>query len=198
MLLSLHSLQLNAPLDRSGQCLVLVELILPRPAIARRAVLKTVELRQGTRSLAREPFYETALLKEKVDGRFGLKVSVTRPLQHPELQLWLRRLLASGLESIPSLAPFAALQAPVEDLLDTASEQLADHVLRDQPFIATGGLDLNSARLPSGAQSLALHLTTRLRRSELPPGPQSRERRKSEATTYRKGSQVGQLVLDFE
>lgn len=198
MLLTLQSLQLTEPLDVTGQSLVLVELILPRPAIARRAVLKPVQLRKGSRSLAREPFYETALLKEKVDGRFGLKVSVTRPLKYPELQQFLRRLLASGIESIPSLPPLSSLHAPLEDFLDTAVDALAGRVLDEQAFIATGGLDLQSETLTSGPQTIPLHLTTNLRRSDLPPGPKSRDGRKSKAKTLRKGSRIGAVVLRFE
>ena len=83
MLLSLQTLTLDAPLNQSGECLILTELILPRNGIARKAALKDVRLIKGKRSFARAPFFEKALLKEKVDGPFGLKVSVTRPLSTP-------------------------------------------------------------------------------------------------------------------
>ncbi len=198
MLLSLHSLQFELPLNQSGECLVLVELILPRNGIARKTALKELRLSKGKRSLARAPFYEKALLKEKVDGLFGIKVSATRPLKHPELNQFLRQLLATGIESSSDLlAPLLLRSAPFDDALEEAGEQLAERIQAPSSFIAEGGLDLDAETLTTGPLQIPLKLTETQRVSDVPPGPKSREKRKTAAKTYKKGSAVGEIVLDL-
>lgn len=208
MLLSLGKVQLEAPLNQSGECLVLTELILPRNAIARKAVLKEIHLsRSKTDALpvakagfARAPFYEKALLKEKVDGPFGLKVSLTPPMKHPELYRLLRQLLATGIESSTDLllSSLAGTHSLLGDLLVEAGDHLADQVADDAPaFIAAGGLDLDSASLTSGQIHVPLKLTQALRRSNLPPGPKSREKRRPQTKTYRKGHRIGQVSFQL-
>jgi hypothetical protein len=199
MLLALRSINLDAPLQLSGQSLILTELILPRNAIARKAVLKDVRLTRGRRSLARQPFYEKALLKEKVDGLFGLRVSVTRPLKNPELNQFLRRLLATGLESsVDLLSSLLIRYSPLGDVLEEAGEWGADRLLESSSnFIATGGLDLESESLTPGTLMIDLKLTETIRKSDLPPGPKSREKRKTAAVSYKKGTAVGQISFDL-
>jgi hypothetical protein len=207
MLLSLQAIQLDAPLNASGECLVLTELVLPRNAIARKAALKDVHLSKGKRSFARAPFYEKALLKEKVDGLFGIKVSVTRPLKHPELQKFLRQLIATGIESstdllsplfIRYLPPALSRSNVLGDLLEEASDQLTDSITDSSPaFLATGGLDLDSASLTAGKISVPLKLTETIRKSDLPPGPKSREKRKTTAKFHKKGALVGEVSFDL-
>lgn len=208
MILSLHTVQLEAPLDQGGESLVLTELILPRNAIARKAALKEIRLSRSKSaagslakaSFARAPFYEKALLKEKVDGPFGLKVSLTRPLKHPELSKLLRQLLTTAVESSTDLlASFAATHSLLDDLLEEAGDALVNRVADTTPtFLATGGLDLDSARLASGTIDVPLKLTQSLRQSDLPPGPKSREKRRRQTTTYRKGHPVGQVSFQLD
>lgn len=206
MILSLQTLTLDMPLNQSGECLILTELILPRNGIARKAALKEVRLMKGKRSFARTAFFEKALLKEKVDGPFGLKVSVTRPLKHPELNQFLRQLLATGIEGLGeavSLSAFPSLSISAfarggRDLASAPFDALADQVSDDSPnFIATGGLDLDSETLTAGKISIPLKLTQTLRKSDLPPGPKSREKRKSAAKIYKKGTVIGEIRLDL-
>jgi len=206
MLLSLQTLTLDAPLNQSGECLILTELILPRNGIARKAALKDVRLIKGKRSFARAPFFEKALLKEKVDGPFGLKVSVTRPLKHPELNQFLRQLLATGIEGLgeaaallafPSLS-ISAFAKGGRDLASAPFDAFADQVSDDAPhFIASGGLDLDSESLTAGTIRIPLELSKTLRKSDLSPGPKSREKRKSTAKIYKKGTVIGEIRLDL-
>jgi len=207
MILSLHKIALDAPLNQSGQCLILTELILPRNSIARKAALKDVQIstrstgsvRVGQASFARSPFYEKALLKEKVDGPFGLKVSVTRPLKHPELVQFARQLLATGIESSTDLlSPLLIRYSPLEDVLQEASDQLVDRITQTaSSFIASGGLDLDSETLISGKITIPLKLTETFRKSDLPPGPKSRDKRKTSAKIYKKGSPIGEISFDL-
>jgi hypothetical protein len=192
-LLKLHQVSLEAPLNQTGQCLILAELILPRKGIARKAALKDLSLSKGKRSFARAPFYETALFKEKVDGRFGIKLSVSRPLKNPELNQFLKRLLATSVESASNLIQ----PSFIKDLVDEASDQLGDRILDDESFIACGGLELDSESLASGKITLALKLTETIRKSDLPPGPRDREKGRRQRKSYRKGSTVGEVSLDL-
>jgi hypothetical protein len=197
MLLLLDSLQLQEPLGQSGECLVLAELILPRNGIARRSALREIKLSRGKRSLSRQPFYDKALLKERVDGRFGLKVRITRPLKHRELTQFLRQLLAAGIESGADL-----LSRPTSllgDLTEEAGDRLADALADDAPqFIASGGLELDSESLATGKQTIELALNQTLRSSQHLPLSQKKEKRKSAARTYRKGTAVGRIVLKLD
>jgi hypothetical protein len=200
MILSLHHIQLDAPLNLSGTCIVLTELILPRNGIAKKSALKEVPLKQGKRNLQRQPFYEKAVLKEKVVGLVGLKVSITRPLKHAERTRFLRQLLAAGLESSVDLISLsnANLSELVSDVLDEAVDQWADNYTDDDPsFLASGGIDLDTEALHSGPVSIDLKLEKSLRRSQHTPGPKAREQRKAKSQQYRKGLKVGQITLDL-
>ena len=84
------------------------------------------------------------------------------------------------------------------DLASAPFDALADQVSDDSPnFIATGGLDLDSETLTAGKISISLKLTKTLRKSDLPPGPKSREKRKTAAKLYKKGTQIGEISLDL-
>jgi hypothetical protein len=199
MLLSLKSLTLDAPINQSGESLILTELILPRSGIAKKSALKDLRLSKGKASLTRAPFYEKALLKEKVVGRFGIKVSVTRPLKHPELNRFLRQLLATGIESASdTLASLLVRAAPLEDVVKKAGDLFADTIGSESPtFIATGGIELDSETLSAGPVTIDLKLEETLRLSDLPPGPKAREKRKTSAKLYKKGSAVGRIIFDL-
>jgi len=201
MLLELSKISLDSPLDQSGQCLVLAELVLPRNAIQSKTALREVSVKKGQRSLARAPFYEKALLKEKVDGRFGLKVSITRPMGHRERSRFLRQLLATGIEEGADALSFPAsiLGGLAAELLSEATDQLADRITDDSPaFIAAGGLDLDSETLQSGTLSIPLKLTQSFRSSQHLKLSQKRDKRKAESKTYRAGTKVGELRLKLE
>jgi hypothetical protein len=207
MIISLHTLSLNAPLNLRGECLVLTELILPRNSIARKSVLKDVKLsirgqddgRVAQASYLRAPFYEKGLLKEKIDGPVGLKVSVTRPLKHPELSLFARRLFIAGLESTIDFLPSSDFGASLfGDLADEAVDQLEDRLLDEEHFVAAGGIDLDSETLLTGLVTIPLKLLQAYRSSCSVPLSQKREQRKAAAKTYRKGTQVGELTLHLQ
>lgn len=200
MILSLHAIQLDAPLNQTGASFILTELILPRNAIARKTALKNVRLAKGKRNWGRAPFYETGLLKEKVEGPFGVKVSVTRPLNHAEFSRFVRKLLATGLESsVDLLSPALAVatgSSILSDLADEAADQLADAVEgKEAVFIAEGGLDLDSETLVDGPIHIPLRLTEGVRQSDQPPGPRARDNRRANTRLFRKGSPVGEIVL---
>lgn len=206
MLLSLKSLTLDAPLNQTGECLILTELILPRPGIARKAALRDLQVTKGKRSLSRAPFYITALLKEKVDGPFGLKVSVTRPLKHPKLDQFIHQLVATGIEGLGEAASFSAFPnvsvsvfaKGFRDLIEVPFDEASKALASGSPtFIASGGLDFDSETLTSGSITIDLALEESLRISDSPVGPKAREKRKRSAELYKKGQEIGQVVLNL-
>ena len=199
-ILSVQQIHLEAPLDLSGDCLVLAELVLPRNSIQRKRALREVSVRKGHRSLKREPFYQTALLKEKVDGRFGLKVSITRPLKNRALDTQVRSLLATAVESGSDLLASILFKGNLlEDVVQAGGEQLAGALQSEEPvFIAAGGIDLQADTLQNGTLTIPVKLTKTLRVSDAPPGPRAREQRKKSAKTYRKGSAIGEIQLALE
>lgn len=197
MLLRLQNIALNAPLQQTGSVLLLAELILPRNGIARRSALKALRLTGGVRSLRRASLSEAGLLKERVDGPFGLRVAVTRPLVQPELWRFLRRLAAAGVESALELLP--TLDPLSEALAEEAAETLADRMRDSAPaWIAAGTIDLDSEALRSGTVTLPLKLTQSIRdHRELKPS-QRRDKRKMAGPVHRAGTKVGQIVLAIE
>ncbi|MGC6424319.1 MAG: hypothetical protein ACON4O_04960 [Lentimonas sp.] len=199
LILSLQSVELAPPLTQTGESLLLTELLLPRPGIARKSTLKELQLTKGKRSFARAPFYEKGLLKEKVDGRFGISVSVTRPLKNPKVSQIFRRILAAGVEGGADLLSASLLKyAPLNDLVDEAADQFADHILADETFIAIGGIDLDSETLNTGIVSIPLKLTETIRSSGHLKASEKREKRRSQDEVYRKGTVVGTVKLHIE
>jgi hypothetical protein len=201
--LTLRSLKLSTPLAGNGHSLLQARLILPRPGIQGRHALKALELKRGTVSLRRAPFYQAGLLKEKVEGRFGLQVQLTRPQRNPEATRALQALLASVIDAAGDTL---AAQIPLSSLRNLARapfEQLVDQIDDDAPeFILEGGLDCDSETLTSGSITLPLRLTQTLRPQRTPPQPQLRTRRtpsqSQQSTTYKKGLPLGEAVFDIQ
>lgn len=199
LLITLDRLSLKEPLDQNGETLTLTTLVLPRPGIQKKTALKPFRLRKGKAAFARKAFHEKALLKEKVDGRFGLTVQLTRPSKHAELQAWLRRLVGLGLEATGDLLASGLRMSALRPLLREPFDALADELADDTPeFILQGGIDLDSESLKEGSVSLPLQLSQRIRQSDLPPGPKAREKRRTSAKIYKKGLTVGEAVLKVE
>jgi hypothetical protein len=194
--ITLRALKLNPPLVSSGHSLLQCQLILPRPGIQSRSALKPVELNKGAVSLRRAPFYAAALLKEKVEGRFALRLQLTRPQRNPAAARALQTMLASVIEatgdSLAAQVPLSTLRplirAPFDQLADGFEDDTSD-------FLLDASIDLNEVDLLSQEVSLPLCLTETLRHNSLPPGPQSREARKTKTKTYKKGLVVGEAVI---
>ncbi len=194
--IALSSIRLDAPLTGNGSTAVLTELIFPRPGIALRSALKTVHLRSGKRSLERAPFYESGLMKENVDGRFGLKVRLTRPQSNPERFARIRGFAALAVESAGDLLAAGSSLSALRPLIRAPFDTIADEFdEQDLEFIAEGGVDLDPGKDFPVTLSLPLKLTRSVRITDLPPGPQQREKRKIRSQSYKKDSIVGEVVF---
>lgn len=201
MHVSIQSIQLDAPFDTNGSIVVLAELIWPRPAIASRSGLKTVRLRKGKYRFPLKPYYARMLLKEKVDGRFGLVVRVTRPTRNPAALGVLSELLARAVEasgaSLSNLLnlPTSALRSVVEAPFDAMADQLEDDSLQ---FIAEGGFDFDSESEFSGSHTFELKLSQALTLPDpAPTNPRARETRRPRPIRLKQGTKVGEVVLSL-
>jgi hypothetical protein len=194
--IEIEQLLLQSPLTTSGQSLLAVELILPRPGIAQKTAVKSVALRRGKASFQKKPFYQSGLLKEKVEGRFGLRLQLTRPLAHPALARWLEILAATGVEGLGEFLSAGLQPSALRGLVEAPFEEWADALLDDEAdFLLSGGIDLDSAAPIPKQLTIPLQLNRTLRTASLPPGPKSREQRKPQSKTYKKGLTLGEAVL---
>lgn len=194
--ITLRALQLKTPLAISGHSLLQCNLIVPRPGIRNRIALKTLKLRRGVVSYRRTPFHEAVCLKEKIDGRFGIQLHLTRPQRKPEQTHALQTFLAAAIEAtgdtLAAQVPLSALR----NLVRVPFDQLANQVEDDSPdFLLTGGIDLESETLTPGEITIPLQLTKTLRHTPRPPGPKSRESRKAKTTTHKKGLTIAEAVM---
>jgi hypothetical protein len=169
---------------------------LPRPGIARKTALKTISLRRGKVSLARAPFHQRGLLKERVDGRFGLHLQVTAAESNSAFVHSLRAVAAVGVDGLGDLLGLGLQPTALRHLIDSPFDEIAEQIEDDSPrFAVEGSLDLDSESLPSGLIRIPLQLIERIRQSDTTPGPKARDQRKAKTTTYKKGLTIGEVVL---
>ncbi|MCC5789689.1 MAG: hypothetical protein JJT75_08640 [Opitutales bacterium] len=199
MLLTLEKIDLSSPLNRNGKVLVMAELILPRPAIALRRALLEVSLRQGKRSLGKASFFEKALLKERVDGPFGLRVAVTEPTAPNRFGDLLSDILSTGIKNAGDIfARMAFTTPPARRIAMFPSDAVAEAIQDTSPkYVAEGSLDLSSDTLTDGSLNIPIHLNQTLRDSRTVSGPRSRRNRRpsSPSPSFRKGTLSGSLTL---
>lgn len=197
MLLTLEKVDLPKPLNRNGKILVLAELILPRPAIALRRALVEVTLRQGKRSLAKAAFFEKALLKERVDGPFGLRVAVTEPTTPNRFGELLNDVLSTGIQNAGDIfARMAFTTPPARRIAMFPTNAVAEAIQDTNPsYIAEGHLDLQSDSLSDGLLDIELRLTQNLREPNRISGPRARRTRRPSSTAFRKGTPAGLVQL---
>jgi len=192
--LRFNAIKLLPPFDVSGEVTTLVNLVLPRPAIATRAATATYTLKKGHLSLARAPLYENGLLKETVRGDFGLKVAITKPQKHPRLDALIRGLLAEGFEGLGKLLTDGLAMKQLAPALRVPFDLQADELDDTDPiFIATAGIDLNADTLSPQLLSFDLKLTKSLR---IPSPPSHHRSPKPKYTTLKKGTTIGTLKLN--
>lgn len=201
MLFSLDKIELQSPLDEDGSILVMAELILPRPAIALRRSVLEVSLRKGKKTLSKAAFHEKALLKERVVGSFGLRVAITRPTPPNQFAELISDILSTGIKNTGDiLARIAFSTPPARRIAMFPSDNVADLIQDNNPrYVAEGSLDLSSESLVAGTISIPIRLNKALRITGGPSGPRNRRpRRQSPTTAFRKGTDVGFIILRLQ
>ncbi|MBC2601235.1 hypothetical protein [Puniceicoccus vermicola] len=201
MEISLKSLTLTHPAFATATAVTIsAELVWPRPAISARMGFQTFSLRKGKASLRGTKDYERLLLKEKVDGRFGLVIGLTKPGPQWALNSAMAEILGTALSGIGSglAAPFVS--TALRPLLREPFNQLADKIEDDEPIlIAEAGIDLHSEDDWVGEHKFELKTTKSLK---LPLEPKAGPRTKSVAKkqkfqTIRKGTVIAEVILEL-
>ena len=75
---------------KKGRHMVIATLIWPRPLIAERASVKTLELEDNAITLKKSDWITRIMFKEKVDGQFGVEFSVTERMSDSEITEFLQ------------------------------------------------------------------------------------------------------------
>ena len=78
-------LAVAGPRKKDGVHLVAVDLVCPRPNVARKSVVRQIELTDGAAKMADLPWPKQLLFKESVEGPFGVEVRVSAALSNREL-----------------------------------------------------------------------------------------------------------------
>jgi hypothetical protein len=203
MEISLTSFSILHPalaIERSSVTIV-AELVWPRPAISSRIGVKAFDLRKGKASLSRRPNYDRLLLKERVDGNFGLVVGITKPggassAAAAEILGKAISALGVGLStalSLPSTSLRSLIREPFGQLADLVEDE-------EISLIAEAGLDLNSEEDWEGKRTLELKTTKTLKILVEPKsGPRTKIVAKKQKTqTLRKGTIIGEVVLELQ
>lgn len=201
MEVSLKSFVITHPLFASARNTTLsAELVWPRPAISSRVGLLPLELRRGKAALTRRPFYERLLLKEKVDGSFGLVVRITKPGKGPALPPALAEIFSTALSAIGSGLGAPLVNSAIRPIVREPLNQLADVFEDDEPlFIAEAGIDLNAEEDWIGERKFELKTTKTLKiPSEPQAGPRTKTvAKKQKSATVRKGAIIAEVVLEL-
>ena len=202
MEISLASFALLHPafaIERSSVTLI-AELVWPRPAISSRMGVKALDLRKGKASISRKPNYERLLLKERVDGNFGLVVGITRPGDRSSAAA--AEIIGTAISAL-GVGLSTALSLPSTSLRNLIREpfgQLADIVEDEEiSLIAEAGLDLNSEEDWVGERTFTLKTTRSLKLLVEPKsGPRTKSvAKKQKFATIRKGTVIGEVVLEL-
>lgn len=157
-------------------------------------------LRQGKARLPLKPRYERLLLKERVDGNFGLSVGMTKLQGNPKATELFQELLVTAVEAVGGVLssrmdlPVSALKQVIESPFDTLADQLEDDALQ---LVATAGFDFHSESAWEGEHTFELKLNRTLRIApEVKSGPpKERQVRNRKVQTFRKGTSVASVTL---
>ena len=195
--LSLKSIDLVAPLQVGGGLMILCDLILPRPSIRSRSIVKNVSVKKGKLNLTRAPFYEKGLFKEVIEGMCGVRVSITRPQKNQKLAEFARAVLATGIESAGDVlaagVSLSALRPLIREPFDQVAEKVEDS---EESFIAMAGLDIGPEGEIPKVLEFPLKLTQSIRMASSAASRKSQKRAGAQYKTYRKGSPVGVIRLE--
>ena len=70
--------------------MVQVDMVWPRPSIARKSAMREAAFRHGVGDFTGEPWTKRILFREEVDGHCGLAVSITEPVSVQKVRRFLR------------------------------------------------------------------------------------------------------------
>lgn len=149
--LSLERVELNVAggrKKRGNKHMIIACLTWPRPAIAERISVKTLEFENNTADLSRSDWTTRILFKETVQGTFGLEVSVTEQLSNSQVSEFIGFMASSILKLAGAEAGELAASSLGAGLIKLPFTYLSKLVSasgkKPANMIATGTVDLRA------------------------------------------------------
>ena len=133
---------------KAGQHMVMASLVWPRPRIAERVAVKTVDLDKGVVDLKKAKWTDRIVFKELIDGPFGLELGVTERVTDSEFAEFLRFMASSVLKvaggEAEDMMTNAVLGGVVKVPFQFLAKMISDSGKDGPKVIAAGSLDLHS------------------------------------------------------
>ena len=134
--------------------MVQVDMVWPRPSIARKSAMREAAFRHGVCDFTEEPWSKRVVLREDVEGHCGFAVSVTEPVSIQKLRQFLRLTAKYALKMGADFMEKAMVgyadiaSAPIDALAAMVGEKNAPKI------IAQGVLDLED--VPDEGEALEI------------------------------------------
>lgn len=133
---------------KDGRHMVMVSLVWPRPRIAERVSVKTIDIEKGSVDLRKAKWMDRVVFKELINGPFGMKIGVTERVTESQFAEFLRYMASSVLKVAGGEAEDMIVNAVLGGIVEVPFEFLAKMLsksVKDGPkVIASGSLDLHS------------------------------------------------------
>lgn len=179
---------------KDGRHMVMVSLVWPRPRIAERVSVKTIDIEKGSVDLRKAKWMDRVVFKELINGPFGMKIGVTERVTESQFAEFLRYMASSVLKVAGGEAEDMIVNAVLGGIVEVPFEFLAKMLSKsgkDGPkVIASGSLDLHSEETwkKNGSKQFKVPLTApetiyKVTRSRREGTFQTRRRKLMEAGT---------------
>ncbi|MFC1497817.1 hypothetical protein ACFLS1_04985 [Verrucomicrobiota bacterium] len=133
-----------------GQHVIMTSLVWPRPRIAERISLKTVDLKGKAVELRKAAWTDRIVFKEVIEGPFGIEFGVTERMAESQFTEFVRFLASSMMKLAGSEAEDVVTNAVLGGLVKVPfqflSKMIAGFGEEGPKIIASGSLDLHSEK----------------------------------------------------
>ena len=134
--------------QKAGRHMVMASLVWPRPRIAERVAVKTVDIEKGVVDLKKARWTDRIVFKELIDGPFGLEFGVTERVTESQFREFLRFMSSSVLKvaggEAEDMMSNALLGGVVKVPFQFLAKMISDSGKDGPKVIASGSLDLHS------------------------------------------------------
>ncbi len=108
-----------------------IDLVCPRPTVARKSSQRAVALERGVFAPASPAWSETAVFKETINGRFGLEVAVSEAVPYTQAD-YFARTGASALAKLLAGALDSVVGGPLGDVAEIPLSTLSKAIAKDK------------------------------------------------------------------
>ena len=138
--------------------LVTVDMICPRSTIAKKTVAKEVKFRKAKADVRGQCWTERVMLREDVDGHFGVAVQLSEILDDEWFEKFLRTTFKIALKEFRSL--MQKYTVGIEDIASAPIDALAqmEGTYPGPKTVAQGVLDVTDDMMPEAGQSVFIEV----------------------------------------